>query len=221
MSFQRNTWKMWFHFWLTNRYFLWMLFIVNFAGTVYGYEWYWNQLQYTITFFPTWFAVFVPDSPTASLFFTLSLLYLLFPDKLSSSISPIRQAIRSFIEAFALITSFKYGIWAVAMIVSGSMLGDSVNWQDWMLMLSHSGMALEVLLFAMYYTYRWGAIVAVACWTLCNDFMDYGLGIYPWLPSQVDAHLSIVAFFTVGLSLLSIAIASRWAMRNQKRHTSR
>lgn len=58
---------------------------------------------------------FVPDSPTASLFFTWFLLILLLRranDK-DTGRKP-SGGLRSFVEAFAVITSFKYGIWAVA-----------------------------------------------------------------------------------------------------------
>ena len=50
---------------LGNRSFLWLLLIINVFGTIYGYVWYKWQLVET----PTIFLPFVPDSPTASLFF--------------------------------------------------------------------------------------------------------------------------------------------------------
>ncbi|MET0960494.1 MAG: DUF1405 domain-containing protein, partial [Psychrobacillus psychrotolerans] len=48
---------------------MWLLFIVNLFGTIYGYYWYKGQLSQT----ETKFLLFVPDSPTASLFFTIAL----------------------------------------------------------------------------------------------------------------------------------------------------
>ena len=42
-----------------------LLLIINFFGTVYGYYWYLPQLTNT----PAKFLIFVPDSPTATLFF--------------------------------------------------------------------------------------------------------------------------------------------------------
>ncbi len=47
--------------------FLWLLLFVNLLGTIYGYIWYLPQLRNT----PSQFLIFVPDSPTASLFFAL------------------------------------------------------------------------------------------------------------------------------------------------------
>ena len=54
---------------LGNRSFLWLLLIINVFGTIYGYIWYNWQLVET----PAIFLPFVPDSPTASLFFVFVL----------------------------------------------------------------------------------------------------------------------------------------------------
>ena len=54
---------------LYNKSFMWLLFFVNLLGSIYGYIWYESQLSTT----EPKFLLFVPDSPTASLFFTLAL----------------------------------------------------------------------------------------------------------------------------------------------------
>ena len=88
------------------RRFLLLLFVINLLGTLYGYYWYRYQLAQT----PLPYLPFVPDSPTASLFFTIVLwLYL-------------RRRNNPYIEAFAAVTLFKYGIWAVAAIFAGAWL---------------------------------------------------------------------------------------------------
>src|SRR5689334_3768700 len=84
---------------LLNRQFLILLFIINLCGTIYGFYWYKSQLAIT----PTIFLPFVPDSPTASLFFTIFLAFFIFGRNIP------------YIEALAVITLFKYGIWAVVM----------------------------------------------------------------------------------------------------------
>lgn len=112
----------WSRSFLTSRPMLWLLFVVNALGTVYGYIWYWQQIEYTIDNHPLWQVIFVPDSPTASLFFTLSLLYLLFP-VLNRQTSALIW-IRPLIEALAVVTSLKYGLWAVTMIAAGAAQGD-------------------------------------------------------------------------------------------------
>ena len=79
---------------LSHKSFLWILLFINLSGTVFGYDWYMWQLKITEPKF--W--IFVPDSPTASLFFTLAIIGWLIG--------------RNFklIEALALITLVKYGL---------------------------------------------------------------------------------------------------------------
>src|SRR5699024_12530456 len=86
---------------LLSRSFIFFLFIVNLGGTIYGYMWYEAQLAIT----PTVFIPFVPDSPTASLFFTIFLFFFFF------------HVNTPYIEALALTSLFKYGIWAFVMNV--------------------------------------------------------------------------------------------------------
>ncbi|GKS13926.1 hypothetical protein YDYSY3_49260 [Paenibacillus chitinolyticus] len=192
---------------LRSRPMLWLLFWINALGTVYGYYWYKYQLIDTYDFEPAWYLPFVPDSPTASLFFTLTLLYLLRDERTAGVGLGKRSLLRGFIEAFGLVTSFKYGIWAVAMIWSGYALGDPVAWQDWMLTLSHLGMAIEVLLFASVMTYSISAVLLVAVWAFANDWMDYTKGIFPRLSEVLMPHLDTIQWFTIGLSAAGILVA--------------
>lgn len=180
---------------------IWLLFIVNFLGTVYGYIWYGNQLEFTAENHPAWLLPFVPDSPTASLFFTIALLLMLYPPKgLKGTL------VREIIEALAVVTSVKYGIWAVSMIFAGGYQGDAVGWKDWMLVVSHTGMAVEALIYARFFSFRRMLPLAVL-WTLANDMVDYSVGIYPWLPSELDDDITKVQNFTIILTLLSAAAA--------------
>jgi uncharacterized membrane protein YpjA len=192
---------------LSSRFMLWSLFWVNLLGTIYGYEWYWKQMIFTAQKMSPAYLPFVPDSPTASLFFTGVIAYLLVDSYRSRGSKQRNGWFRGIVEAFAVITSFKYGIWAVSMIWAGAYQGDQVNWQDWMLTISHLGMAAEALLYVRLYTYRSTAIIVVALWTLFNDYMDYVVGVFPWLSESLLDDLSIVAAYTVELSFVSIIIA--------------
>ncbi|WP_245739855.1 DUF1405 domain-containing protein [Thermoflavimicrobium dichotomicum] len=182
---------------LNQRWCLWALFIVNLLGSIYGFYWYKNQLAVT----PTHFLIFVPDSPTASSAFTIVLLLYLLNRK-----SPL-------MEAFAAITLFKYGIWAVVMIVWGGILDQqpflqALTWQHWMLVFSHLGMAAQALLYAPVYSYQLKEIGIVAGWTLLNDAMDYSFDIHPWLHPELELYQPYVAIFTVCLSLVSIFLVA-------------
>ncbi|WP_338061636.1 DUF1405 domain-containing protein [Staphylococcus pettenkoferi] len=146
----------WFHL-LYSKRMLWLLFICNLAGTIYGYIWYKDQLVVA----PWLFKVFVPDSPTATLFLTLILgLYLL--GKRSTVL-----------EALAFTSLFKYGIWAVAIN-----LILMINYDMWtitgvMLMLSHGIMALEAILLSPRMRFSWLGLIIAVIWLFHNDVIDY------------------------------------------------
>lgn len=191
----------WFDKLFKHRGVMWLLFIVNFLGTIYGYIWYANQLEFTAKNYPAWLLPFVPDSPTASLFFTLALLLLLYPPKgLKGTL------IRELIEALAVVTSVKYGIWAVGIIFAGGYQGNSLDWKDWMLVVSHTGMAVEALIYARYFSLRRMLPLALL-WTFANDMVDYSEGVYPWLPSVLEDDVTSVQYATIGLTFFSAAAA--------------
>lgn len=173
---------------------LWTLFIVNFLGTIGGFFWYKQQLIDTA---PKYLLIFVPDSPTASGLFTLVLLMFLLKKKVP------------FLEVFAAVTIFKYGIWAVVMIVVGQFMGNPISLLDWMLIVTHTGMALEGALYRKYYSFGFKHLAAVAVWTLSNDLLDYTLDIHPWLPREMEPYDHWFGWFTVLLSLFSLWIFSR------------
>ncbi|MFD1774185.1 DUF1405 domain-containing protein [Paenibacillus rhizophilus] len=186
---------------LKHRAIIWLLLAVNIPGTIYGYIWYGNQLAYTAAHYPGWLLPFVPDSPTASLFFTLALILMLYPPKTVTGVS-----VRAVIEALAVVTSVKYGIWAVSIIVAGGYQGGPVDWRDWMLMISHTGMAVEALLYARFFICRKMIPVALL-WTLLNDTVDYSFGVYPWLPATLEDDVLQVQIFTFLLTLVSASAA--------------
>ncbi|BBH20967.1 hypothetical protein Back11_23120 [Paenibacillus baekrokdamisoli] len=194
----------WSRAFLASRQMLIVLFLVNALGTVYGYIWYWDQMQYTLDHHPLWRVVFVPDSPTASLFFTLSLLYLLFPQFTKSS--SVLRLLRPIIEALAVVTSLKYGIWAVTMILAGAAQGDHLVWEHYMLIVSHLGMAIEGLLFVRFMVFGRLAAFFALLWLLLNDTVDYTFGVYPWLSDVLEDDLNAIQTFTIGLSVFSLLV---------------
>ncbi|WP_328699965.1 DUF1405 domain-containing protein [Chengkuizengella marina] len=190
---------------MLNRHLLWLLFFTNFLGTIYGYYWYKNQLIYTMNEYSNWFLFVVPDSPTASLFFTISILYLLVDEYRDDSKK--NGFLRGIIEVFGLITSVKYGIWAVVMIFAAAAQGDAMVWQDWMLTVSHLGMAIEAMLFVRFFGFKLIHIIPVGIWTLFNDVVDYKYDVFPWLPAELRDDLLEIQIFTILLSILSIFAA--------------
>jgi uncharacterized membrane protein YpjA len=167
-----------------------MMFLINFFGTVYGYYWYRSQLSET----PAHFLIFVPDSPTASLFFSIVLLAFL-----------IRKNF-PLIEALAIVTLFKYGIWAVIMNILVLVVNGSLPWESYMLIASHLGMAIQGLLYAPYYRFKAWHLLIAAVWTLHNDFIDYIFGMMPRYSVLMD-YINQIGYFTFWLSIISLLVA--------------
>lgn len=176
---------------LYNKTFMWMLFIVNLLGTIYGYYWYKGQLSVTE---PIYY-LFVPDSPTASLFFTLALLGWLLDKNWR------------IIEALALVTLVKYGLWAVVMNLLTIAVEGPIGPVGWMLVISHFGMAVQAILYFPWYRFSWVALSIAAVWTLHNDVIDYVFGQMPIYRSLL-VYASQIGYFTFWLSVTCIVIAA-------------
>ncbi|NPC92814.1 DUF1405 domain-containing protein [Bacillus sp. WMMC1349] len=175
---------------LGQRSIIFLLLIINFFGTIYGYYWYKSQLIHT----PIKFLIFVPDSPTATLFFLFVLLGFLFK----------RNA--ALFEAFALVTLVKYGLWAVCMNLLILLTTGSLHWTGYMLIASHFAMALQGVLYAPYYKFKVWHLVIAAIWTLHNDVIDY---VFKMMPSysMLTQFMPQIGYFTFWLSIASIGLA--------------
>ncbi|KAA6451689.1 DUF1405 domain-containing protein [Bacillus swezeyi] len=167
-----------------------LLLTINFFGTVYGYYWYLPQLMDT----PAKFLIFVPDSPTATLFFLFVLIGLLFK----------RNA--SLFEALALVTLVKYGLWAVVMNILVLVTTGSIHWTGYMLIASHFAMAVQGVLYAPYYRFKGWHLALAAVWTLHNDIIDYVFGMMPNY-SMLTQYMPQIGYFTFWLSIASIGLA--------------
>ncbi|MFS0687896.1 DUF1405 domain-containing protein [Sporosarcina sp. 179-K 8C2 HS] len=190
------------HIWLllSHKSFLWILLFINILGTVYGYDWYMWQLEMTEPIY--W--IFVPDSPTASLFFSLAIIGWLIG--------------RNFklIEALALITLVKYGLWAVVMNLLTLYETGSIGWVGWMLIGSHFAMAVQAVLYSPLYRFKFRHIVIAGIWTLHNDVIDY---VFKQMPIYYDLmkHMQQIGYFTFWLSVACIALAYVLWMKREKR----
>ena len=177
-------------FLLFHKTFMWFLLVVNILGTIYGYIWYMWQLEITDPIF----LIFVPDSPTASLFFSIALFGWLIN--------------RNFklIEALALITLVKYGLWAVVMNIWTQFESGPIGFVGWMLVVSHFAMAVQALLYIPMYKFKWIHILIAAIWTLHNDVIDYVFGQMP-IYRSLSEHTQTIGYFTFWLSIACIVIA--------------
>lgn len=177
-------------FLLFHKTFMWILLVVNTLGTIYGYIWYMWQLEITQPIF----LIFVPDSPTASLFFSIALFGWL-----------INRHFK-LIEALALITLVKYGLWAVVMNIWTQFESGPIGFVGWMLVVSHFAMAVQALLYIPMYKFKWIHILIAAIWTLHNDVIDYVFGQMP-IYRSLSEHTQTIGYFTFWLSIACIVIA--------------
>ena len=177
-------------YYLMHRNFLLLLLIVNVFGTIYGYIWYEGQLVET----PAKFLIFVPDSPTASLFFCIAIVgWLLFKHF-------------KLMEALALVTLVKYGLWAVAMNLLVLIETGELGWLGWMLVFSHFMMAVEAVLYLPKYEFTEVHVIIAAIWTLHNDVIDYVFGHMPRY-RVLNEYMDTIGYFTFWLSIACIALA--------------
>ncbi|MCT1903212.1 DUF1405 domain-containing protein [Oceanobacillus sojae] len=175
---------------LQDKKFLIILFIINFLGTIYGYYWYVWQLEIT----PPIFIPFVPDSPTASLFFTIFLLFFIFGKNIP------------YIEALGIVSLFKYGIWAVVMNLLTLAVAGDIGPAGYMLIASHLGMAIQGLLYAPFYKIKLRHLTVAGIVVLHNDIIDY---VFEQMPIYGDLtkYMNEIGYFTFWLSVFSILLA--------------
>lgn len=175
---------------LNHRAFLTLLLIINLLGTIYGYYWYRGQLAVTE---PIYY-IFVPDSPTASLFFCFAIIGWLIG--------------RNFklMEVLAFITLIKYGLWAVAMNLLTFAENGQLGTDGWMLVASHFLMAVQAVLYLPNYRYKMWHVMVAAIWTLHNDVIDYLFGQMPFY-RVIYQYPSEIGYFTFWLSVACIIFA--------------
>ncbi|MFC0523167.1 DUF1405 domain-containing protein [Pontibacillus salicampi] len=175
---------------LKNRSFLTLLLIINTIGTIYGYWWYKYQLAET----PLIFIPFVPDSPTASLFFCIVIAFFLFKRNIP------------YVEALAIVTLWKYGVWAVLMNILLFVETGYLPWTGYMLIVSHGAMAIQGLLYAPFYKIKIRHLVVAGIWTFHNDVIDY---VFEMMPTYgpLNMYMNEIGYGTFWLTVMSLILA--------------
>lgn len=175
---------------MNHRAFLSLLLVVNLFGTIYGYYWYKGQLAATD---PIYY-IFVPDSPTASLFFCFAIIGWLLGKNYK------------LMEVLALITLIKYGLWAVVMNLLTLVETGDLGAAGWMLVASHFLMAVQAVLYLPKYRFKMWHVMVGAIWTLHNDVIDYLFGQMPFY-RVINQYPSEIGYFTFWLSIACIMLA--------------
>ncbi|HLR41898.1 MAG TPA: DUF1405 domain-containing protein [Pseudogracilibacillus sp.] len=185
---------------LTYRPFLILLFIINLFGTIYGYMWYESQLAIT----PAYFIPFVPDSPTATLFFTIFLLFFIFNKNVP------------YIEALAITSLIKYGVWAVVMNIFTLIVTGDLRWEGYMLMVSHGLMAVQGILYAPHYKIKLRHLTLAGIVLLHNEIIDYVYGMMP-IYSSLNEYMKEIGYFTFWLSVFTIILTYHLTIKKQNK----
>lgn len=170
-----------------DKWFLTLLIIVNALGSVWGYLWYRQQLAET----PWPFWIFTPDSPLSTTLMAVALLTLLVG----------RPSALFLLLAYTAV--IKYGLWAIVLITDYWLRGGPIAFTESMLWLSHLGMAVEGFLYLRHLRVTAGQAIFTGVWMALNDFMDYGLGLHPYLflPEQRTLAMASAVALTVMLFL--------------------
>ncbi len=172
------------------RRFMQLMLAINIPGSVYGYYWYRLQLAANpVTAWPV-----IPDSPRSTTFFAVAMMLLLLG----------RRA--NWFQAVAYTAVIKYGTWAVVMIVQAWLLGDRQNFIDWMLLVSHAGMAVQGFVFLRHLHIAAAAVTIPALWMIFNDVMDYVFMYHPYLFSIEQTFFAMITavFLSLALTLLLV-----------------
>ncbi len=163
---------------------LWfLLLLINFGAVLVGYMYYQDQLAAT----PFYLWIFVPDCPFYVLLFLLSFSGL------------VKSETFNFVVSIGLV---KYALWTmfVLLFYSGTFFSPAYASQSYFLFFAHIGMALQCLLLLPKKVDIRMLGIALA-WFLLNDFMDYFIGVYPYLPQGAE-QLRVVMLLTFAASLV-------------------
>ncbi len=180
------------------------IIIINIAGSLVGFFYYWDQLVAASPI--AW--IFIPDCPLYTLS-VAAILAVYASTKRSSDLI-------NFITAVGLA---KYGTWTVVIVLGLSTFYFSVDSSLYtVLVLMHVMMAAEFILpLLLIRQLKYRLTVVALVWFLANDFADYFLGTHPPIPTS---EISLIATFTFLLTPLFIAIAYYTArfLNNSKTH---
>lgn len=163
-----------------------LLFIINLLGSIYGFYWYKDRLLEV----PKILWIFVPDSPTATFLFTISLYFF------------IKRKPMPFLNLIACTWMIKYGLWAVIINIHYMFLQKQILFTNSHLTISHIGMALEGFIFSHFTYVKKKYVFFALLLMVLSDFVDYAFMLHPWLfdGSQFALAQNVAMFLTVILS---------------------
>src|SRR5699024_7269248 len=108
-----------------------------------------------------------------------------------------------YIEALALTTLIKYGIWAVVMNLLTLIVDGGLRWEGYMLIVSHAAMAIQGFLYAPYYKIQMRHLVLAGIVIFHDTIIDY---VYRMMPihESLTEYMNVIPYFTFWLSVLTM-----------------
>jgi len=177
------------------------LVVVNAVAVLVGVRYYVETMPAVSTFLWPLYA----DSPTALFLMTLSLVTL-WPF-LGTSLEEVPTNLPlAYLHTIALVWLVKMGVWTVVALNLGFSVYFPAPWAYFGIIVTHVGFVAEGLLVPHYARTTRGALATALVLALGNDLLDYGFGYYPPLRYEPGPALVVA---TVGLSVLSVAVAAR------------
>ncbi|MGI6285829.1 DUF1405 domain-containing protein [Neomoorella humiferrea] len=184
------------------KWFLLSLVFINLAGSLYGYYWYREQLAHT----PVIWWPFIPDSPLATTLFGLAVLFNYWE----------REG--NLLQIIAAAAVIKYGLWAMIIISDFWLAGAPVTAVEAGLWLSHLGMVIEGCIFLRHWPVYLRDLFPAFLWLGLNDFVDYWLGMHPYLfaPGQEGLALFTAVLLSLFLSFWYL-VRTKLGIRGRKK----
>lgn len=173
------------------------IIIINVAGTLIGFYYYWDQL---VSSSPVYW-IFIPDCPLYTML-AAAILAVYVSKRRSSDLV-------NFITAIGLA---KYGTWTVFVILAFAGFYFSIDSSFYsLLVLLHVAMAVEFILPVMLIRQLRPRFVAVALiWFFANDYADYFLGTHPPIPPGDITQIAIFTFLLTPVFIIVAYAAARF-----------
>ncbi|MGI6485349.1 MAG: DUF1405 domain-containing protein [Tepidanaerobacteraceae bacterium] len=172
---------------------IFILFLVNLLGSIYGFYWYRDQLAQT----PAFLWPFVPDSPTATALFTIVLLLY------------IVKAPKTLFTLISCAWLIKYGIWAGIINTHFLIIGGDYTFTNFHLTISHLGMAAEGIVFSHGLSISKSHGILLLTLLAISDIIDYTLNVHPWLFDASQYYVALISAVLLTVIIgLSVVISS-------------
>jgi len=163
---------------LTDSRFLLLIFLINVLAGVFSFSYYLWQFE----LIPLWLWVFVADCPVYALLFALNVFLLL------------KGKSNPFLAFVSVTGSLKFGLWTILVLfASGS------AFVFWTVVIAHVLLAIETIVFFKKFEFKPQHLIFSVLWFLFNDFLDYFIGIHPFVQ---EGYLIYAGVAAVMLSLV-------------------